>query len=312
VNVPESQPEGQPPIRPSVPPVLAPPLLAPPVLGALSSTPPPASPVTTVELEPVRRWRWRIFLLLMAAYPVVLGLGAWAGRLDHQSGPALTHGARGLLIVCGMELGIFGTVFGLAWLAVRATRDDLLLRWRGGWLPLLLGLGYSLALRLSILFVAVLVAAIALAVGAITLESMQHFAMANRPDVETLIDVPAMRHNPAYYWLTLTLVSFVVAGLREELWRSACLAGMRKLWPRWFGSRWGQLAASGVAAILFGLGHLPQGGIAVCVTAILGLGLGAIMVLHRSIWPAVIAHGLFDATSLALIPLVIDQLPKLH
>jgi hypothetical protein len=36
------------------------------------------------------------------------------------------------------------------------------------------------------------------------------------------------------------------------------------------------------------------------------------MVLHKSIWPAVIAHGMFDATTMALLPLVIDLLPKVH
>jgi hypothetical protein len=34
------------------------------------------------------------------------------------------------------------------------------------------------------------------------------------------------------------------------------------------------------------------------------------MVLHRSIWPAVIAHGMFDATTFALLPWVIEALPK--
>lgn len=248
----------------------------------------------------------------MAAYPVVLGVGAWAGWFGHESGPALSHGARGILIVSALNLGVFGIVFGLAWLASRASRDDLLLRWRGGLLTVPIGIGYSVAIRLGIVIVAVIVVVIALATRLLTMETMQQFALAQRPDVETLVDVSALRHNPAYFWLTVTLVSFVVAGLREELWRSACIAGMKTLWPRWFGSRAGQIAAAGAAAVLFGLGHLPQGPLAVCLTALLGLELGAIMVLHRSIWPAVIAHGMFDATSLALIPLVIDKLPKLH
>ncbi|MBM3841498.1 MAG: CPBP family intramembrane metalloprotease [Verrucomicrobia bacterium] len=48
--------------------------------------------------------------------------------------------------------------------------------------------------------------------------------------------------------------------------------------------------------------HSMQGPVAVGLTTLLGFGLGVIMVLHRSIWPAVIAHGMFDATSLALLP----------
>jgi membrane protease YdiL (CAAX protease family) len=251
-------------------------------------------------------------LLLMAAYPVLLGIGAWSGRLNRPASPALSREARGLLQVCSVELAIFGGVFGLAWLASRASRDDLLLRWRGGFLTVPLGIAYSVALRVSVLIVAVIVVVIAMITRLTTIDSIEHFALANRPNVEALVDVPAMRDNPAYFWLTLTLVSFVLAGLREELWRSAFLAGVGKLWPGLFGSRVGQLGASAVAAVLFGLGHLPQGPIAVCLTAVLGLGLGTIMVLHKSIWPAVIAHGVFDATTLAILPLIIDKLPRLQ
>ena len=48
--------------------------------------------------------------------------------------------------------------------------------------------------------------------------------------------------------------------------------------------------------------HLRMGALAAVLAGILGLLLGIIMVLHKSIWPAVIAHGLFDATNLALLP----------
>ncbi len=33
----------------------------------------------------------------------------------------------------------------------------------------------------------------------------------------------------SFFWLTLTLVSFVVAGVREEMWRAGTLAGLRAL-----------------------------------------------------------------------------------
>jgi membrane protease YdiL (CAAX protease family) len=64
------------------------------------------------------------------------------------------------------------------------------------------------------------------------------------------------------------------------------------------------------AAVVFGAGHLTQGFLAVGLTGLLGLGLGVIIVAHRSIWPAVLAHGFFNATSLALLPWVADKLPK--
>jgi membrane protease YdiL (CAAX protease family) len=66
-----------------------------------------------------------------------------------------------------------------------------------------------------------------------------------------------------------------------------------------------------IVAIAFGLGHWPQGAMAVLLTGFLGVGLGAIMVFHRSVWPAVIAHGLFDATSFALIPFALELMKKL-
>jgi membrane protease YdiL (CAAX protease family) len=110
----------------------------------------------------------------------------------------------------------------------------------------------------------------------------------------------------------LTLVSFVVAGLREELWRVAFLAGVRGLWPALFSSRKGQLVAAVFAAVIFGLGHASQGPIAIALTGFLGLGLGAIMIFHKSIWPAVIAHGMFDATSLAFLPWALESIKGIH
>jgi membrane protease YdiL (CAAX protease family) len=88
---------------------------------------------------------------------------------------------------------------------------------------------------------------------------------------------------------------------------------MRALWPRQFGSARGQVCAVFIAAIIFGLAHLSMGIVAAMFGGLLGLGLGLIIVFHRSIWPAVLAHGFFDATSMALIPLAMElmrHLPK--
>lgn len=229
-----------------------------------------------------------------------------------QFGPALSSDAKGLLIVCAEQMLIFGVVFGLAWLASRASRDDLLWRWRGGFWTVPLGIGYSVALRLAVGVIAALVVVGLVLVRVVSLEEIQQFVLSNRPDVESVVDVPAMRQDPVYYWLTLTLVSFVVAGFREELWRVAFLGGMKALWPRVFGSRAGQLGAAAIAAVIFGFGHIGQGPLAVVMTGLLGFGLGTIMVFHRSIWPAVIAHGMFDATSLALIPWVLEKLNEVQ
>ena len=251
--------------------------------------------------------RWGVHLALMAALPVVAAFGGAASRGD---GPALTHTVHGLLSVCAFEVLFFAIPFGVAWLASRASRDDLLLRWRPGFWVLPLGALYSLAIRLT--------AGIAVAIGvgiyvASTRASpaeVQNFAAANRPQVEKLVDIQALSHDPVYFWLTVVLVSLVIGGLREELWRSSFLAGLRSLWPRTFGSTGGGIAGAAIAALFFGAGHLPQGILAAAMIAVVGFLLGVIMTLHRSVWPSVVAHGLFDAASIAMLPWAMQHLQE--
>ncbi len=260
------------------------------------------------DATPANRWRWWVHLLLLAGY--VLALGWLGAERAPTRAPALTHSAKGLLITCVLQLALFGAVFALAWVASRASRQELLLRWRGGLWVLPLGIAYSIALRLIVAIAALIIVATLLLARVLTTDQVQQFARTNSPDVATLVDVQALKRDPLYFWLTLTFVSFVVAGLREELWRSGMLAGMRALWPRVFGSTAGQLGAVGIAAIVFGIGHLALGPLGVAAATLLGLGLGVIMVLHRSIWPAVIAHGMFDATTFGLLPWVMELMHR--
>lgn len=227
-------------------------------------------------------------------------------------GPALSGNVRGLLIVCGAEIVLFSLVFGVGWLASRASREELLFHWRPGWWVVPLGVAYSVAIRFALGVVVVVVAVILVATQTATPEALQAFVSANRPEVERVVSVPAMRSDPVYFWLTVTLVSFVVAGLREEIWRAATLAAMRALWPRAFASRGGQCLAVSLIAILFGVMHLGMGPIAAAMAGVLGFLLGMIMVLHKSIWPAVLAHGLFDATTFALLPWSLEKLQQLR
>lgn len=250
----------------------------------------------------VSRNRWWIHLTLITGYILAVGLLGLGRRRTHTA--VLSHTVGGLLSVCTLELLVFGLIFGLACFASRATSGDLLLRWHGKIKPVLWGVGYSVALRLILAFLVIAIGIALMATRVMTPDSLKGFVSNNRPDVETLIDVTAMRNNPAYFWLTLTFVSFIVAGLREELWRSAFLAGMRALWPQRFGTRAGQVLAVFICAIFFGLGHLAMGPLAVCMAGFLGVGLGLIMIFHASIWPAVIAHGIFDATTMAMLPWV--------
>jgi len=257
------------------------------------------------------RGRWVIHLVLITAYLVMIAGLALFRNKPHQ--PALSHTASGLLLVSALELLSFGVFFGAAWAASRASGDDLLLRWRKNVLPVVLGVAYSVGLRAALAVVTAVVSVFLILTHVMTMASLQDFMIQNRPGIENAVDVEALRDNPAYLWLTLTLVSFGVAGLREELWRSSFLAGMKNVWPRQFSSILGQLGAVAIAAVIFGSAHISMGILAALMAGILGLGLGVIMVLHRSIWPAVLAHGFFDATSMALIPWALElmkQLPK--
>jgi membrane protease YdiL (CAAX protease family) len=273
-----------------------------------SESPFPAPPPLPSEPRAIRRSRWIIHLLIIAPFPVLIGIVALWRR---SSAPALGNGVAGLLTVCAMEFLVFGVFYGGAWLASRASREDLFLRWRPGWAVVPLGAVYSVAMRFAVGIVLLLTVVFLLAVHVITLQEMETFSMANRPKVETLVDVTALRNDPLYFWLNLTLVSFVLGGLREELWRGAFLGGMRSVWPHVFGSRRGQIGAVAIGAMLFGAGHAPQGLLAALMITLVGFALGVIIVVHRSIWPAVFAHGFFDAASMALLPKAMEWMQNL-
>jgi membrane protease YdiL (CAAX protease family) len=262
-----------------------------------------------VPQKQISRFRWWIHFILIGGY---VAAAIPLGLLQHRRHPALPGTTHGLLIVCAWEIGVFGVIFGLGWLASRASAEDLLLKWRQGWWTIPLGIGYSIALRIAVGIIASLLVAILLLTGLIPRESLAQFSAEGRTAVERIVDVSAMQHNRTYFWLTITVASFVVAGLREELWRSGTLAAMRALWPTLFEGRDGQIAGVALIAIVFGLAHLTLGLLPVGMAMILGFLLGIIMVVHRSIWPAVIAHGMFDATSFALIPIALQHLHRAH
>ena len=269
--------------------------------------PPTASPPVPLPTPSTpNRVRWWIHLIIISALPIAAAVMSSSDTA--YRGPALGHSVRGLLITCAFQLLFFGLIFGLSWLASRASCDDLLMRWRGGVWVLPLGIGYSIAMRLALAMVVTVVVLCSLLFHLTTQDQLPHFFESHGPDIDAIVDTSALRNDPAYFWLNITFVSFIVAGFREELWRSAFLAGLRSLWPRAFGSSIGQLGGVAIAAIFFGAAHLRQGLLASALMGLVGFGLGVIMVLHRSIWPAVIAHGCFDAVSFALLPAVAERL----
>jgi membrane protease YdiL (CAAX protease family) len=99
-----------------------------------------------------------------------------------------------------------------------------------------------------------------LGTGLLPRASLEQFISDSRSAAERLVNVSAMQHSSAYFWLTLTLASFVGAGMREQMWRAGTLAAMRALWPGTFGDRPGQIAAVALIAIVFGLAHLGDSG----------------------------------------------------
>jgi membrane protease YdiL (CAAX protease family) len=245
------------------------------------------------------KWRWAVHLFLLAGYVLGLGLIGWRTRDPDVAGEsALPPSVRGLLMMCFTEMLLFSLVFFIARLFSRATFHQLFLKWRDGIKPLLWGALFSVALRVGILIAIMVVVAPFLAIkgGANPEKAVEKL----RPKIEHVISANALS-DPTYLVLTLTLVSFVVAGLREELWRAGMIAGLAGIAPSLFSSRRGQFAAVLVAAIIFGIGHTPQGIGAIALTGLLGIGLGSIMVWRQSIWEAVIAHGFFDATTFAAL-----------
>ena len=88
--------------------------------------------------------------------------------------------------------------------------------------------------------------------------------------------------------------------MREELWRTCVISGLVGLQGGGRGWRNG-IRANALAALLFGLGHFPQGWTGVLVTTLLGFCLGSVMLVHRSTWVAVLAHGFFDALTFLIL-----------
>jgi len=272
--------------------------------------------IVEAETQPVRapvaQWRWWIHLAVLASSPLLAGLLGLIRRHDPVAAVPPTVG--GLLRVTAGELTYFAGLFAVAWVFSRVNRRQLLLTWRGGLFPVFWGFLGSIALRLLIFAVmATVVMLWLLWESVLTGKFPGQLNPAFRPQIEHLLDPAAVTHDPVYFILLLTLVSFVLAGLREELWRSGMLAGIKALFPK-SSSHWaGKAAAVMIVAVIFGLGHALQGWAGVGITTILGIGLGLMMLWRQSMWEAVFAHGFFDASTFVFLYLIVkfhsDQLP---
>jgi len=240
--------------------------------------------------------------MLVSAYVLYIGVTGLL-RQDRQHFGVAMFPVTGLLFGYGQEMTLFGVVFGLAFYASKATPDDLLLLWRGKGEPLLFGACYAIGLRVIVTVLLKLLFVVLILSGALQSYQFLNIAAAQHTGAERIVSSAALRYSPAYFWLSLVFMSFIMAGLSEELWRSAFIAALKRLWPDNFKSSLGQVGAVAIAAVMFGFGHTTQSPLAVLQAGLMGFGFGLIMVFHRSIWPAVIAHGCFDATTMILVQL---------
>ena len=66
-----------------------------------------------------------------------------------------------------------------------------------------------------------------------------------------------------------------------------------------------------LTALCFGAGHGYQGGLGLLQTTVAGLGLGALVVWRKSIWPAIGAHFAIDAFGLLVLKALQSLLPAI-
>jgi membrane protease YdiL (CAAX protease family) len=308
-----------------------PPVIPPPVIPPRWGGPQVSGSGFPGESGPVRpRWRSVAFLMWAGFYPLVVGLlGAWIQRDAPSRGPALPSTVSGLIAVCVESVVVFALIFGVGvWLG-RPTRQELF------WSPMRLwdwwwGALWSIGVRLGAV-VMVYGALIPFwlaknlrsrAVGTDAAQpSMEERFEQFRPKLESLLEFEALG-DPVYLLFAVTLLSFVTAGLREELWRAGFMSALRDLlprswwiprprvasegWWRWQTRRLGPtVLVAFLASVVFGLGHLPQGPGGVVLTAVVGFILAMVMIGHRSLWAAVIAHGFFDASTFVLLAVIV-------
>jgi membrane protease YdiL (CAAX protease family) len=184
----------------------------------------------------------------------------------------------------------------MTWLCLRALGMCLLvalLVWRDGQGPAQLGfvregLGRELLAGIPVLFgayAANIVAALPLAVLAVLLKLIDKEMLARKEVatglVETGLSLPVF-----------AAAMVLVTGFEELTFRGFLVPRLRVLLGHW-------TAAVLLSAILFGLGHVYQGTLAIAQTAVLGIYFGFVF-LHRGRLPSVmLAHALFNTIAFA-------------
>jgi membrane protease YdiL (CAAX protease family) len=242
-------------------------------------------------LQTQRRLGWFCHLLLLTAWILAI-TAASVGMIGRGHHPLST--VNGTLWRIGATTALFSAVCAAAWLFSRATASQWRLRWKGGLGPIWRGFLYSILVRVALAVITMLVALLLKA----SHQPETQIRSSLRPHFENVISLDALREDPAFAWLIITLAS-CYAGLNEEIWRGGVLAGFSGAFPRLCGGRGGVWVAVLLSSLLFGLAHVYMGWPAVGMTALIGVALGAITISRDSVWDAVMAHAFFDATSFA-------------
>ncbi|MCB9854003.1 MAG: CPBP family intramembrane metalloprotease [Phycisphaerales bacterium] len=105
--------------------------------------------------------------------------------------------------------------------------------------------------------------------------------------------------------LTTMLLFGVLTGFHEEL----LFRGL--LLTRFNAIARNRAAGVVICAALFGLVHAYQGPVGILQTAAIGLVLGTITTLSKSLWPAIIGHAAFNSIQLAMLPFLKKVLEEL-
>lgn len=235
------------------------------------------APDEQFPLAPMRRWRAIIDLLAI----FILVFGSQIALHKSGIGSFIAENWPGL---GGLALNLpFGAVALLGiWLVLRLRRQA----------AETIGLNRASGVRI---LVATIIAVPAALIASMTTNLL--YIAASGADAREFMDqrIEFFDMIPVIPSWGVILFSLFVGLHEEALFRGFLLSRLRAI----CGST---VAAVILTSILFGLPHIYQGTSGVFQTAAVGLVLAIITAYTRTLWPAILAHALFNTIGLTLIP----------
>jgi membrane protease YdiL (CAAX protease family) len=101
--------------------------------------------------------------------------------------------------------------------------------------------------------------------------------------------------------LYVMLPVVVLAGVYEDIVFRGFLLGRLRILFRTSRGWMGDVASIVVSSVIFGLGHIYQGWFGVMKTTAAGACLAILVLLTKSVWPAMIAHAGIDAATIVML-----------